>query len=226
VDPERLTAYELGLKTRLPDGRGFFNASAFYYDYRDMQVRVGGIFTNPDGSLDQTRPPFFYVENAGRARIYGLDLQLTRVRLADHLTFDANATLLDAEFRKYLTIDNNRNPVDYAGNSLPRAPKFSGTSSLTVERVPVGGWGEFTIRGELNYRSRTYFDQTESRVISQGAVLLLNASARLEFGDGKYALTAQGRNLTQKRFFDFFDGRNFGNTGEFRTFEIGMAARF
>jgi iron complex outermembrane recepter protein len=225
VGPERLTAYEVGAKVALPERMGFLNASFFYYDYRDMQVSVGGLFLNPDGTLDTTRPPFFFVENAGRARLYGIDLQLTDLRIARHLKFEAASTLLSAKFTDYVSVDSNRNPINFAGNTLPRAPEISATTALTIDRLPLG-FADFTLRGELNHRSTTFFSQDNDRLVGQGPVTLANFAARLEFAEGRYAITATGRNLTNERFFDFYGGSTFGNAGEFRTFEVGFAARF
>lgn len=225
VGPENLTAYEVGVKTVLPKAMGFFNASFFYYDYRDMQVSVGGVFLNPDGSLDTSRPPFFFTENAGKARIYGLDVQLSDFKLHEYLKLEASATLLSAKFTDYETVDDFLNVVDYAGNTLPRAPELSATSALTLDKLPLG-FADFTLRGELNHRSQTFFDQNNDPRVGQGPVTLVNASARLDFADGRYAITANARNLTNAKFFDFYGGSTFGNAGEFRTFEIGFAARF
>lgn len=225
VGPESLTAYEVGVKTILPQRMGLFNASFFYYDYNDMQVSVGGLFLNPDGSLDVSRPPFFFTENAGKARIYGVDVQLTDFKLHKYLKLEAAATLLSAKFTEYVTIDDDRNVVDLAGNTLPRAPELSVTSALNLGALPLG-FADFSLRGELNHRSRTFFDETNDPRVGQGPVTLVNASARLAFADGRYALTANVRNLTEARFFDFYRGSTFGNSGEFRTFEIGFAAQF
>jgi iron complex outermembrane receptor protein len=225
VGPENLTAYEVGVKTVLPKSMGFFNASFFYYDYRDMQVSVGGVFLNPDGSLDTSRPPFFFTENAGKARIYGVDVQLSDFKLHEYVKLEASATLLSAKFTDYVTINNNRNPVDYAGNTLPRAPEVSVTSALSLDKLPIG-FADFSLRGELNHRSQVFFNQLNNPLNGQGPVTLVNASARLDFADGRYAITANARNLTNAKFFDFYGGSTFGNAGEFRTFEIGFAARF
>jgi len=225
VGPEKLTAYEFGAKTALPERMGFLNASFFYYDYRDMQVSVGGVFLNPDGTLDTTRPPFFFVENAGKARIYGVDVQLSDFKLAEHLKFEAAATLLSAKFTDYVSVDDDRNPINFRGNTLPRAPEITATTALTLDRLPLG-FADFTLRGELNHRSRTFFSQDNLPLVGQGAITLVNMAARLEFADGRYAITATGRNLTNARFFDFYGGSTFGNAGEFRTFEVGFATRF
>lgn len=225
VGPERLTAYEMGLKSVLPQNMGFFNASFFYYDYRDMQVSVGGLFLKPDGSLDTSRPAFFFTENAGTARIYGVEAQLSDIRLHKYLKLEASATLLSAKFTNYQSIDNNRNPVNFAGNTLPRAPEISATSALMLDKLPLG-FADFSLRGELNHRSQVFFNQLNNPLNGQGPVTLVNASARLDFAGGRYAVTANARNLTNAKFFDFYGGSTFGNAGEFRTFEIGLAARF
>lgn len=225
VGPERLTAYEVGAKTVLPKNMGFFNASFFYYDYRDMQVSVGGLFLRPDGSLDTGRPAFFYTENAGTARIYGAEAQLSDFKLHRYLKLEASATLLSAKFTNYQSIDNNRNPINYAGRTLPRAPQLSATSAVVLDKVPLG-FADLTMRGELNHRSQVYFNQLNNALNGQGPLTLVNASARLAFADGRYAITANARNLTNVRFFDFYGGSTFGNAGEFRTFEIGFATRF
>lgn len=54
-DEETLTAYEVGLKTRLWDGLGRLNVSAFYYDYKDFQAfqfsNLGQILFNTDATV-------------------------------------------------------------------------------------------------------------------------------------------------------------------------------
>jgi iron complex outermembrane receptor protein len=225
VDPEKLTAFEVGVKSVLPEDRGFLNVSAFYYDYRDMQVTVGGVFLLPDGSLDPSLPPFFYTDNAGEARIYGLDVQLTEVRLAKHLTFDFVAEYLNAKYEDYQTVTNTRAPINYEGNTLPRAPEFTATTALTLGDLPLGANATGMLRLEYNYRGKTYFDEDNNSVAQQGAIGLVNATARVDLGEN-WSITATGRNLTNEKFFDFYGGSTFANVGEFRTWEIGAAYRW
>lgn len=226
IDPEKLTAYEAGLKWIFPARNGYFNLSGFYYDYRDMQVNVGGVFLRPDGTLDNTRPAFFFTTNAGKARIYGIDAQISDFRLGPNFRFDANAEYLNAKFKEYDTVTNTRLPISYRGNTLPRAPKFTASTALTLDNLRIAEGVEAQLRGELNYRSRTYFTPDNSVLQSQGALTLINASGRIEFNDGQWAITATGRNLTNRKFFDFYGGSTFGNTGEFRTWEVGVDFKF
>jgi iron complex outermembrane recepter protein len=222
VDPEQLLAYEVGMKSVLPGGNGYFNASAFYYDYTDMQVTVGGVFLLQNGNLDPSRPPFFYTENAGKAEIYGIDLQLSDVRFGEHLNFSANAEYLNASYKEYNTISNTRVPVSYAGKTLPRAPELSASTAIALDRLRFGESAEGSVQLEYNYRGRTYFNPENTQLNSQSAVGLVNLSARLEFDDGRWGITAQGRNLTNEEFYDFYAGGTFANTGEFRTWELGF----
>jgi iron complex outermembrane recepter protein len=226
IEPERLLAFEAGGKFILPDSLGFLNVAAFYYRYRDMQVSVGALFLRPDGSTDPTRAPFFFTENAGSANLYGAEVQLVDFRVLPFLKFDASAAYLHARFSEYDSVGNDRLPISFAGKRLPRAPDFSSSASATVDNIKIGSVATALARLEYNYRSRNYFSPNNEVRVSQGPLHLLNANVRVEFDKGRFALTGTARNLTNKKFFDFYGGGNFANTGEFRTYEIGLNFRY
>jgi iron complex outermembrane receptor protein len=226
VDPEKILAFEVGVKSVLPGEFGFLNVAGFYYDYQDMQVEVGGIFLLPDGSPDPDQPPFFFTDNAGKARIYGIDLQLTDLRVAEHLKFDLAAEFLDAQYQEYDTVDNDQLPVSYEGNTLPRAPDFSGTAAATIDNLRFGTSAMGSLRLEYNYRGKTYFTPNNNPLASQDAIGLLNLYARTDFADGRWGISAIGRNLTDKKFYDFRREDNIANVGEFRTWELAVNYRF
>lgn len=225
VKPEKLTAFEVGMKSILGDGRGFFKVAAFYYDYKDMQVLKGGIFLLPDGTPDPSQPPFYYADNAGKAEIYGLDLELTSLRVAEHLSFDFIAEYLHAEYDEYDTLDDSGDPVSYAGNTLPRAPEWMLTSSVNVDNLTFGNAvGSVTL--EYNYRTKTYFTEDNAENATQDAFGLINLFANLDFDGGRWGIRAGGRNLADEKFFNFHRGDAFANVGEFRTWEIGVKYNF
>src|ERR1700722_2488841 len=62
---ENLTAYELGIKSRILQNTLQVNAAVFDYDYRDMQF-YGPLFTSPVGVL-------FGIANVGNARVRGAE---------------------------------------------------------------------------------------------------------------------------------------------------------
>ncbi len=117
---EKLYAYEVGLKTEFLDRKVRFNTSAFYYDYRDLQVFV----------FDLTGPiPVQRKLNAGNAEIYGLEAELT-VRPTRNLDLFGAVTLMHSEYKKFAALGG----VSYSGNRLVNAPKFafSGGVNLTL----------------------------------------------------------------------------------------------
>lgn len=222
VEPEVIYAYEIGVKSTLPGGNGSLNFAGYYYDYRDMQIRVGGIPLLPDGTPDPAGTPFYTVRNAGKATIWGLEVSLNNFRVTDNLRLDLNGGYLNAKIDEYLTLDDvTALPVDYSGNRMPRAPRFQGTAALTVDNVSIGT-GEASLRVEYQYRSKA-FDKADNRFILQSTGLL-NMLVKYDIGD--WSLQASGRNLTNERYFAFYDGRNFAPPGQFRTWSLGLSYRY
>lgn len=222
VKPEVLYAYEVGVKSTLPGNNGYLNFAGYYYDYRDLQVRVGGLPLLPDGTPDPTKAPFFTVKNAAAATIWGFELSLNNFRLGDNLRLDLSGGYLNAKFDDYKTIDDTTAaPVDYSGNRLPRAPRFQSTAAVTIDNVTIGS-GEASLRVEYQYRSKA-FDKADNRYILQSTGLV-NVLVKYDIGD--WSLQASGRNLTNQRYFAFYDGRNFAPPGQFRTWSLGLSYRY
>jgi len=220
VEPEQLMAYEIGMKSSLPGDIGVFNVAAFYYDYQDMQVQVGGIPLLADGTPDPNGIPFYTTLNAGEAEILGLEATLSVVA-SDHLKFEANAGFLDTEFKEYESIDDFGAPADYSGNELPRAPEFSGNAAVTLDNLAIGG-GTAAVRLEYQYRDEV-FDNANNlyELQSTGFVNVL-----LTWDIGEWQISASGRNLTEEEYFAFFDGRFFAPPGNFRTWLVGVSYNY
>ncbi|MFO0334601.1 MAG: TonB-dependent receptor domain-containing protein [Pseudomonadota bacterium] len=69
VEPEKILAYELGMKSVLPDDRGYFNVAAFYGDAATAEVRLEYNFR---GKFDDCK-----------WRVYGSGLNLANEELLD-----------------------------------------------------------------------------------------------------------------------------------------------
>lgn len=220
VKPESLNAFEAGMKSTLGDGRGIFNLAGFYYDYKDMQIRVGRIPIGADGSPIPGEPPFYTTLNAGKAEIYGLETELSAY-ITDHLRFDLNAGYLHAKFDEYNSIDDSGAPVDYSGNTLPRAPEFSGAVALVLDDLAIGS-ATGSVRLEYQYRGDAFDNADNLYVLPSTKFLNLLASVDV----GQWRLWAGGRNLTNEKYFAFYDGRNFGYPGQFRSWSVGASYSF
>jgi iron complex outermembrane receptor protein len=105
-EPEKLKAYELGLKSDF-EAAGYWrlNGSLFLQDYSDKQVGVQ--IVSPEG-VSQPR-----VVNASGAQVWGLELDATwQPTFMEGLTLAFSGTLLDAEYTDW--IDDSRNLVKAA----------------------------------------------------------------------------------------------------------------
>lgn len=216
VKPEQLLAYEVGMKSSLPGDVGVFNIAGFYYDYEDMQVQVGRIPLDANGNPIPGQPPTFTTLNAGKAEIYGIDVELSG-RVNGHVKLDLNVGYLDATFKEYDSVDDFGQPVDFSGNTLPRAPEFSGAAAVTFDNFELGS-ATASLRLEYQYRGDA-FDNADNQFVLQ-SVGFLNAIATVDLGQWK--LWAGGRNLADKKYFAFYDGRNFGYPGQFRSWNVGV----
>lgn len=185
VDPETVWAYEAGIKARLLDNRLRFNLAGFYYDYRDLQL------TKLVGLLS-------ILTNAAKARIYGLELE-TEYRPDDTVRLFFNGSWLHARFADFTNTDPGRpglGLLDLEGNKMPQAPDFSFTGGIDLH-IPVGN-GSITPSAEVQYSSRIYFDEFNSRAISQAPFAKVNLSARYNLNSG-FSITAFVKNLTNRK---------------------------
>jgi len=145
VTQEKVTAFELGVKTRTADGLIALNAAAFYSDYRDKQVK-GKIIDNPN-----LFGPIAALVNVPKSRIYGFEADVT-VRPLEGLTVTANGTYLNAKIKKYSGIDVNGAQHDFNGQPLPFTPKWSGSIDVDYRHDTGNGapFAGFTVTGRTN----------------------------------------------------------------------------
>ena len=112
---DSLRNYEAGVKTALLDRRLKLDASVFYIDWSDLQVRL----YRPDG--------FSYGTNAGKARIRGAEFS-GNYRATDNLDLSLNYTFLDAKLAQDL-LEASVPLRD--GQQLPGASKHQVSSSVS-----------------------------------------------------------------------------------------------
>lgn len=192
--PEKIWSYEGGLKTRVWDNRARLNASAFYYDYKDIQVlqyiTINSLITP-------------IITNAGTAKLWGADVTAD-ISLTEALTVGGGVSYLHSEFGSAQFCDPlmgsctatnpaNRPFVNVKGNRLPRAPELSGTVYVDYE-IPLGLPGELTLHADASYRSKTYYTVFENPLYAADSFWMLGATVRYEDPKGWFA-EAYGQNL-------------------------------
>lgn len=220
-DAETLWAYEAGLKGSFHDGRLTGSLAFFYNDYNDLQVSS---FT-----ADPNNPGNFAAifTNAAAARNYGVELEAV-ARPADWLRLDLAVGYLNAEYQEFI----GENGTDVSDLLTPaNAPKW--TARVGAEaRKPVSSNAEFVVSGAVSYRGAVFPTVSSSPVLYQEGYTLFDAAAGFEFADGRYAIRAVGKNLSDKRYrqqgFDLSDslGYELGYYGAPRTWSITASVRY
>ena len=175
---ETVNAYEIGAKSELFDRRVRANFSAFYYDYKDLQVYTQVVRSGLDVQL---------FTNASAARMYGAEaeIQATPIRGLD---LSLGVSLLSAEYKDFTSAGN-----DYSGNTLPSAPKASLNGSVHYEHdLPMGS---FTGQVDFTYRTKVYFDTANTERLSDPARTFVNAQVGWRLADGRYEIGLWGHNI-------------------------------
>ncbi|MBV1686219.1 TonB-dependent receptor [Novosphingobium sp. G106] len=228
VNPEVITAYEVGYKgTPLPGVH--FNLAAFYYDYKDLQVVAYA-------------PPVYIQQNAASARIKGVDVDLNWA-VTPQLTLAGGISLLDGKYRKFPgaqvfvphlpagTLNatggaNDTIAVDLSGKRMLRTPKvtatFSANYTVKISAGRVEAFGSVYYNDGYGYEVSNRLGPSHYATVSGELAFSPSALEGLR-------LVLWGKNLTDKAYLANFLVSNFadgGNYGDPRTYGVRAEFRF
>ena len=227
---ETVDSYEAGIKTRLLDGMMVLNVAAFWDEHKDIQLSV---FT-ADGAVASV------VQNAGQARIRGLEFETT-FQPVDWLTLNGSLAYLDAEYLSF--IDGGDDVAD--NRAFPHTPDWTAAASADV-LAAEGDWGQLNLIGDVSYvaeyftfpyalRTESPSDQNAFNTQSPGRTIV-NLRARISeipLGNGEASLALWVRNLTKEdepsNFIDFgpgFGGLTVGYFPDPRTYGLTAGVKF
>jgi outer membrane receptor protein involved in Fe transport len=166
---DKLYNYELGARSLLAGGRLTLDATLFWLDWRDIQLRL------------QTPDFIAYSTNGGRARSTGLELAATW-RATDAFTWQAAVTAQRARLRQDLDIL-------YYGVA-PKGSRLPGSSDWSVSNLfsyNFGGTYSPTLSVSQQFLSKGISDLNSAvpgaPVDKQGGYNLFGARYRMTFGD-------------------------------------------
>jgi iron complex outermembrane receptor protein len=217
AQPEKITAYEVGVKTT-PIPQVTINAAAYHYVYRNLQTEV--ILTIPGTSALQT-----LVENAPEAKIDGFDLDAT-YRPIEDLRFTVGMSVMNPRITDFKNSSAllprtavppgstasattcavgvqppcgnyaSPTPVNVTGNQLIRAPRFTLNVAVSYQ-VPLE-WGTLAFDANAYFSDKYFFDLTNR--LSQPPHKVINASVSFTTIDKHWTLRAFGQNLTNQYY--------------------------
>jgi iron complex outermembrane receptor protein len=195
--PERITAYQAGVKNRFLDNKLQVNAEVFYYRYTGFQELLNSF---APGYLA------FYTVNSQKARVYGGEVEVVAMPSPDD-RFEASLALLDTRFTQFdLTSFGG---ADYSGNELRNAPPVT-VNVAYQHRFRLGSAGELTPRIETVISDKYYTDAINSVAGQQASYTQTSASLRYLSANGGWSLTGWVRNLENEAvIYSYFGGRGY-----------------
>ncbi|WP_161965812.1 TonB-dependent receptor [Steroidobacter cummioxidans] len=184
LEPETVWAYELGVKSRWLEDRLQLNGSAFFSDYKDIQLQT---FVAQPNNID------FISSNAPRGEVRGVELELIAQPLRN-LTLQATLGLVDAEFTEYHDVSGN----DLAGRKFAQTPET--TYSLAAQYSHDVGEGTLRFASGYDYRSKHFLDVTNHADLAQGGFGLLSGRVTYATAFDRMEVSLYGKNLTDERY--------------------------
>jgi len=202
--PERLDAFQGGVKTETADRRLRVNVEGFHYNYSQIQVSR---YTNTA-----------IIYNGGKAKLYGVDVDAS-AKIGGFL-ISANLEKIHSEFTHFpdaqysipiATGGNILTTGDAKGNQLPFTPDFTATLGVTYS-VPISSGGL-----DLNvtdYHNGGYAFESDNR-LKQTSFDTLGASITWRLADNSTTVKIFGTNLLDKAVSSFTVTQDVGNISDF-----------
>lgn len=213
--PEKLWSYEVGAKSDLADNRVRLNATAFYYDYKDLQVQA---FITP-GVTDIT--------NAADAEVKGVELEVL-ARPVPALSLGATANYLDAKYKNFPAAPITGGTFNASGKRLNSSPEYSYTAFGQYEAgLPNGG--SLGMRGEYSWKDRQYFTVVNDAIQTTPSYGLVNANVSYTSPGSRWVVTLYGRNLTDEQYLvstGGFTAVPSGTPGDPRTYGLRLSVTY
>ena len=215
-EPESIVATEVGVRSTLMGGALSLNASAFNYDYTNLQLKTAVL----SGSSFISR-----VNNASKAKVQGLELSAD-MALGRGFGGGLSAAFIDSELLSYVSPATKR---ELSGMPLPLTPKSSGSVWLD-HKVAMSG-GQLRSHLEYNYRSSVVFPLTLDQANNKGeAYGVVNASLRWTAPKDAWYLQGGVRNATDKLYRTMRADYTFGGVvesfGAPRTVEVRLGFKY
>ncbi|PNU04986.1 TonB-dependent receptor [Novosphingobium guangzhouense] len=213
VKPEDINAYEVGFKY---EDRGIsFEAAAFYYDYKNLQVSI-------------FRTGTAEIVNAATSEIYGLEGAL-HYKVTPAFQINAGASYVHARYKRF-----NDAPVyvrcaelgeeaaeTCAANGISFVVAPTTLNDVTMQRTPeftgfIGaryeadlGGGQLALSGNLFYSSSFFFGPSGIQ-FKQGSYETLALRAQWSAPDDRFHVAVFGDNVTNSRYLTQAQYSSFG----------------
>ena len=229
VESEIPTSYEAGVKSMLFDRHLILNISAYTSKFKNFQAQAFDAVTNG-----------YILLNAGSLKSRGFEVEAS-VLPAEGLSFNLGVSYSDAYFSDFQfdkcypfqPVCRPNGTTDSTGNSLPNAPKWTGSLTGRYE-TPVSESLAIFLQGAVYARTKSNFSSNEDPNTILPGYTLFDASIGLKDLQDGLKMTFFCRNCFDKRQPTFINSNSqargdyyhmFG-LNSFRTIGLSLEGRF
>ena len=217
--PEKVTAYEVGYKQ---SAHGlYFSASAYYYDYKDIQVQT----LLGDGTG--------VITNAASAHLYGGEAEL-RLPVTPEFSIGSGIAYTHADYGNFLTATltelatgggATQHTGDASGKRIPRTPEVTG--NVSARYIAQTSYGRLEASAIASYHGSMYWDVANA--FKEKAYVLLNSQIDFTLPGNHLTIGIWGKNLLDELYRS--DGETtpfgfYGPRGRPRTFGVSAGFKF
>ncbi len=185
--PEKLYAYEAGLKSQLFDHRMRLNLAAFFNDYKDIQLTLLACPTAPCAK------PF----NAGEAHVKGVEAE-TEIHPVNGLSLDGSVSYLDFQYTNLLPGVSGPGGVQL-GMVTPYTPKWKWSVGVQYE-IQAGDKGSLTPRLDASYQSSVFTNAVNGPANAINAYTILNGRLTWRSAVDNWEASLEVTNLANKYY--------------------------
>lgn len=230
VKPERVTTYDIGLKTQLFNRLITANFAAFLTDDQDFQANV--VDSGP-GALRG------YLANVKKVTVRGAEADIS-TRSIGGFTAYANLAYTEGKYASFVNgpcplekIGTSTAACDLSGQPLPGLSRWAAAAGVEYRRPATLGALEGHAYASLDgsFRSSYNSDATDSKYTNIDGYGLLNLRAGFK-SSGPWEAYVQVKNLLDKNYILFesvqtgSSGLVIGNPGDARTVSVTVKAQF
>ncbi len=194
--PESQTSYELGVRSELFDRRVRWNNTAYYSDYKDIQLSGRITSITPGGAF-----PVTVVTNAAKAHIYGLESEL-QADVTDWFSVTGAGS-----YTKFKYDDLGA----AAALSATSGPTLSSTQRYTPEwKFNLGALttlpllqslGKVTLSADYSHQTAQSPDARNLPELRIGAYGTANARLTFTRAEGSWSVSLIATNLTDEEYY-------------------------
>ncbi len=196
-EPEDAKGGEIGIKSTLADGRLRINATAYSYEFNDIQISVFDSGTTS-----------FSVDNAATATTEGIEVE-TLYLISEGLTLRGQIGYNEGEYDDFpnaacsAPVDPECDAVtetrDLSGEPLTRAPEWQGSLGFDYFGQLGDNW-TISIAAEAIYTDEYQTNTNNNPLSIQDDFWRYNARIAIGTADGKWEFAAVGRNLSNEYY--------------------------